>query len=219
MLSLTLDVHSAACVMRCSAGREGDAMHPLNSDASPSPSAGRSITTLSSREVYRNHWMRVREDEILRANGEKGIFGVVEKHDSAILLPVESGRIWLVEQFRYTIQERTLELPQGSWEMEVDNSEELARGELREEIGMDAAHMTRLGTLWIAYGFLRQPQHVYLATGLTPAQGDRDAEEHDLIARAVPIEEFERMMLEGAIRDNCTLAAWGLYLLWKTRQG
>ena len=184
---------------------------------------GQTITTLSSREVYRNHWMRVREDEILRANGERGIYGVVEKHDAAIILPIEfdslgAGRIWLVEQFRYTIQERALELPQGGWEMEIENPEELARGELREEIGMDAAHMTRLGTLWIAYGFLRQRQHVYLATGLTPAQAEPDAEEHDLAVHPVPLAEFERMMLDGVIRDNCTLSAWGLYQLWKARQ-
>jgi 8-oxo-dGTP pyrophosphatase MutT (NUDIX family) len=195
-------------------------MHPANStaNASAGPSAGRTITTLSSREVYRNHWMRVCEDEILRANGEKGIYGVVEKHDAAIILPIEGECIWLVEQFRYTIQERALELPQGGWEMEIENPEELARGELREEIGMNAAHITRLGTLWIAYGFLRQRQHVYLATGLTPAKGEPDAEEHDLTARFVPMAEFERMMLDGAIRDNSTLAAWGLYQLWKARQ-
>ena len=53
--------------------------------------AGRSITTLSSREVYRNHWMRLREDEILRSNGEKGIYGVVEKHDAAIILPIDTN--------------------------------------------------------------------------------------------------------------------------------
>ncbi|MGD0741225.1 MAG: NUDIX hydrolase [Terracidiphilus sp.] len=187
-------------------------MHPAN------PGSGRTITTLSSREVYRNHWMCVREDEILRANGEKGIYGVVEKHDAAIILPIENDRIWLVEQFRYTIGVRALELPQGGWEMEIENPEELARGELREEIGMDAAHMTRLGTLWIAYGFLRQRQHVYLATGLTPAQANPDAEEHDLTARPVPMAEFERMMYDGSIRDNSTLSAWGLYKLWKARQ-
>ena len=198
-------------------------MHPAN------PGSSRTITTLSSREVYRNHWMRVREDEVLRANGEKGIYGVVEKHDAAIILAIEEGlpiefdgrggeRIWLVEQFRYTIQERALELPQGGWEMEIENPEELARGELREEIGMDASQMTRLGALWIAYGFLRQRQHVYLATGLTPATADPDAEEHDLTARPVPLAEFERMMLDGVIRDNSTLSAWGLYLLWKGRQ-
>jgi hypothetical protein len=32
------------------------------------------------------------------------------------------------------------------------------------------------------------------------------------------VEEFEEMMLGGTVRDNCTLSAWGLYLLWKKRQ-
>jgi len=183
------------------------------------PGTGSTITTLSSREVYRNHWMRLREDKILRSNGEKGIYGVVEKNDAAIILPIDQGRVWLVEQFRYTIQERALELPQGGWEMEIDSPEELARGELKEETGLHAAQMTHLGTLWIAYGFCRQKQHVFLATGLTHTEKTPDPEEHDLVIRSVPVEEFEQMMLDGRVRDNCTLSAWGLYLLWKARQG
>jgi len=191
---------------------EGDPMNPVQGGA------GQSITTLATREVYRNHWMRLREDEILRSNGQKGIYGVVEKNDSAIILPLDHGRVWLVEQFRYTIQERALELPQGGWEMEVENPEELARGELKEEMGLDAAEMTYLGTLWIAYGFTRQKQHLFLATGLTHVEREPDPEEHDLVIRSVPVEEFEEMMLSGVIRDNCTLSAWGLYLLWKARR-
>jgi 8-oxo-dGTP pyrophosphatase MutT (NUDIX family) len=182
-------------------------------------SVGHSITTLASREVYRNHWMRVREDEILRSNGERGVYGVVEKYDAAIILPIDQGMVWLVEQFRYTIGERVLELPQGGWEMEIDNPEELARGELKEEAGLEAAEMVLLGELWIAYGFLKQRQHVFLATGLTHAEKEPDAEEHDLVVRSVPVEEFEEMMRSGVIRDGCTLAAWGLYMLWKARQG
>jgi 8-oxo-dGTP pyrophosphatase MutT (NUDIX family) len=177
-----------------------------------------SITTLASRDIYRNPWMRLREDDILRSNGKKGIYGVVEKDDAAIILPIDGGKVWLVEQFRYTIQERALELPQGGWEMEVDDPEELARGELKEEMGLDAAKMTHLGTLWIAYGFTKQKQHVFLATGLTHTDKEPDPEEHDLLVRSVTIEEFENMMLTGVIRDNCTLSAWALYLLWKARQ-
>jgi 8-oxo-dGTP pyrophosphatase MutT (NUDIX family) len=176
---------------------------------------GRTITTLSNREVYRNHWMRLREDEILRSNGKKGIYGVVEKDDAAIIIPIDEGKVWLVEQFRYTIQERALELPQGGWEMEVEHPEELARGELKEEMGLDATLMTYLGTLWIAYGFTRQKQHVFLATGLTDTEKDPDPEEHDLVIRSMPVEEFEQLMLNGTVRDNCTVSAWGLYLLWK----
>jgi ADP-ribose pyrophosphatase len=181
--------------------------------------SGRTITTIRSREIYRNPWMRLREDEILRSNGRKGIYGVVEKDDAAIILPIDQGRIWLVEQFRYTIQERALELPQGGWEMEIDSPEELARGELREELGLDAATMTYLGTLWIAYGFTRQKQHVYLAAGLTQRERQPDPEEHDLTVRCIAVDEFEQMMIDGKIRDGCTVAAWGLYLLWKARQG
>jgi 8-oxo-dGTP pyrophosphatase MutT (NUDIX family) len=177
-----------------------------------------SITTLSSREIYRNPWMRLREDQILRSNGQQGIYGVVEKDDAAIILPIDNGRIWLVEQFRYTIQERAIELPQGGWEMEVEFPEELARGELKEEMGLHANQMTYLGWLWIAYGFTRQKHHVFLATGLTHVDKEPDPEEHDLAIHCVPVEEFEDMMLTGVVRDNCSVAAWGLYLLWKARQ-
>jgi ADP-ribose pyrophosphatase len=193
-------------------------MPPPDSGDDISDSAARTITTLSSREVYRNRWMRVREDEILRSNGQKGIYGVVEKEDGAIILPIDDGRVWLVEQFRYTIGERALELPQGTWERPIENPEDLARGELQEELGLNAAQMVQLGSMWIAYGFTRQREHIFLATGLTPAENKPDAEEHDLIAHSVSIVEFERMMLDGTIQDECTLAAWGLYLLWKSRQ-
>jgi 8-oxo-dGTP pyrophosphatase MutT (NUDIX family) len=187
-------------------------MAPVKDKAAPS------ITTLSSREVYRNHWMRVREDEILRSNGVEGIYGVVEKHDAAIIVPIDGDRIWLVEQFRYTIQERALELPQGGWEIEIESPESLARGELREETGLEAAEMIRLGELWVSYGFARQKQHVFLATGLTQTSRKPDAEEQDMTVRSVSIAEFEGMMLSSAIRDNCTLSAWALYLMWKVRQ-
>jgi 8-oxo-dGTP pyrophosphatase MutT (NUDIX family) len=177
-----------------------------------------SITTLDSREVYRNHWMRVREDRILRSNGKQGIYGVVDKDDSAIILPVDGDRVWLVEQYRYAIGERALELPQGGWEMEIDSPEELARGELKEEMGLSAERMTYLGALWIAYGFCKQKQHVFLASGLSETAKDPDPEEHDLIVRSFSVAAFEQMMLNGTIRDQCTLSAWGLYLLWKARQ-
>ena len=133
--------------------------------------------------------MRVREDEILRSNGQKGIYGVVEKEDGAIVLPIEGDRIWLVEQFRYTIQERTFELPQGTWERAIDNPEELARGELQEELGLEAAQMTRLGTMWIAYGFTRQREHIFLATGLTPTQKNKRLQSRRVLSRLPPMEE------------------------------
>jgi ADP-ribose pyrophosphatase len=179
---------------------------------------GESITTLASREVYRNQWLRLREDRILRSNGKEGIYSVVDKDDCAIILPIQDGRVWLVEQFRYTIQERALELPQGGWEMQIDDPEVLARGELKEETGLHATEMTYLGFLWVAYGFSNQKQHVFVATGLTMQERDPDDEEHDLIIQTRTLEEFEQMILEGTIRDASTIAAWGLYLSWQKQR-
>jgi ADP-ribose pyrophosphatase len=181
------------------------------------------IKTISSREVYRNKWTSVREDIIERANGERGVYGVIDKDPACIVIPLESTAdgefIYLVEQFRYTIKARCKELPQGGWELADVDPEEMARGELREETGLTAARMTPLATFQIGYGVMNQKQHVFLAEGLSQGEHDRDAEETDLEVHRVPVAEFERMLLEGIIVDDCTAAAWGVYRLWREREG
>jgi ADP-ribose pyrophosphatase len=172
-----------------------------------------SIKTLATREVYRNRWMRVREDAIERSNGAHGIYGVVEKHPCAVVIPLENDTLYLVQQYRYTIGEMCLEFPQGGWEDPDARPEELARGELREETGLQAGEMQYLGPIWVAYGFCNQQQHAFLATNLTPGNPDFDPEEHDLTLHKISVGEFEQMLRNGRIRDCCTLAAWALYKL------
>lgn len=180
------------------------------------------IRTISSREVYRNRWTRVREDVIERTNGQRGIYGVVDKDPAAIIIPLEvmaEGEfVYLIEQFRYTVGKRHLEFPQGGWETAEVDAEELARGELREETGLVAARMTHLSTLQIAYGVMNQQQHVFLAEELTMGDSEPDAEEHDLVVRRVSVAEFEQLLLDGVIVDNCSVAAWGLYKVWRERR-
>lgn len=180
------------------------------------------IRTISSREVYRNHWTRVREDVIERTNGQRGIYGVIDKDPAAIIIPLEvtaEGEfVYLIEQFRYTVGARHLEFPQGGWETAEVDAEEMARGELREETGLTAERMTHLSTLQIAYGVMNQQQYVFLAEKLTMGEAEPDVEEHDLVVRRVSAGEFERMLLDGVIVDNCSVAAWGLYKVWRERQ-
>ncbi len=180
---------------------------------------GVSIRTISSREVYRNPWTWVHEDVIERSNGERGIYGVVEKDPACIIVPLEATAdgefLHLVEQYRYTVKDRYIEFPQGGWEKADVVPEELARGELREETGLTAERMTLLGRLWIAYGVMRQKHFVFLAEGLTQGPTARDAEEHDMVKHRVPVREFEAMLLDGRVMDNCSAAAWGLYKVWR----
>jgi ADP-ribose pyrophosphatase len=181
-----------------------------------------SIKTISSREVYRNPWTSVREDVIERSNGERGIYGVLDKDPACIVIPLEvtpEGEfLYLIEQFRYTVQGTYKEFPQGGWEQTEVDPLELAHGELREETGLTASRMTKLGKLWIAYGAMRQEHHVFLAEGLTHGETDPDPEEHDLTLHRVTVAEFEDMLLDGRVMDNCSVAAWGLYRVWKDRQ-
>jgi len=164
----------------------------------------------------------VREDVIERANGERGIYGVVDKDPACIVIPLdatpEGDFLYLVEQFRYTVGARFLELPQGGWELADANPEEMARGELREETGLSTERMTLLTTLQIGYGVMNQKHHVFLAEGLSQGAQDRDAEESDLEVLRVSVAEFEAMLLDGRIVDNCSAAAWGVYRLWRERR-
>ncbi|RJX71380.1 NUDIX hydrolase [Vibrio sinensis] len=169
------------------------------------------IKQLASKVVYQNKWMTVREDKIIRPSGAEGIYGVVDKPDCAVIIAIDDGVIHLVQQYRYTVQQRCWELPQGAWESNPDADHcDLAKGELREETGLLAERMEYVGPQFIAYGFLNQTCHVYLATQLTAVERQLDSEEEDLITRSFSLEEFERMLIEAKIKDCVTIAAYGL---------
>jgi len=169
------------------------------------------IRTLNSLVVYRNPWMTVREDDIERDNGTRGIYGVVEKCDSAIILAIEGDSVYLVEQYRYPIGANSLEFPQGSLERNDVDPAEIAREELRAETRLLAGKLDCLGAIHIACGYANQKTYAFLATGLTPSAGQRDAEEHDLVVRKVSLAELEQLIRQNVIKDAQTMAAWALY--------
>ncbi len=172
------------------------------------------IKQTSTRTVYKNRWMRVREDEIERADGSDGIFGVVEKPDFALVIPREGDSLHLVEQFRYPVSGRFWEFPQGSWEDRRDpDPAVLARAELEEETGLRAGTLHHLGHLYEAYGYSDQGFDVFLATDLEHTQRRATIQEQDLRHRRVAITDFEAMIRSGEIKDAPTIAAYGLLLI------
>jgi len=174
------------------------------------------IETLDSRVVYKNNWMTVREDDIRRASGSQGIYGVVDKPDFVAIVPIHEGRIHLVEQYRYPVQGRYWEIPQGSWESSPDaDHAEVAAGELREETGLISSSLQYVGHVFQAYGYSNQGFHVFLATDLTSSSQDLDAEEEGLITKSFALDEFDAMVVSGQIKDATTLAAYGLVKLKK----
>jgi len=177
------------------------------------------VQTISSRQVYANPWMTVREDVVRHADGSDGIFGVVDKPTAAVVVPLDGGvvdgRLHLVEQFRYPLGARRWEFPMGTApdRAELDPAE-LAARELAEETGLVAGRMELLGEIDVAPGMSSQRAHVFLATRLTAGSASREHTEQDMRAAWFPVAEFEAMVRRSEISDAQSLAA---YLLLRLR--
>lgn len=167
--------------------------------------------TLDTRTVYENRWIRVREDAVVRPDGEEGIYGVVEMRAPAVFVVAltDAEEVVLIAQERYTTGARSIEVPAGA----SDGQDPLiaAQRELREETGLAAAQWRPLGRMHALNGIADAPELVFLATGLSPApEGDeRDAEGIDEVLH-VPFGEALRMCRDGEITDGETIASLAL---------
>ncbi|HTF54849.1 MAG TPA: NUDIX hydrolase [Pseudonocardia sp.] len=174
---------------------------------------------LSTRQVYVNPWMVVREDHIRRSDGSDGIYGVIDKPDYALIVPADGDRLHLVEQFRYPLGLRRWEFPQGTAPDRADAEPlELASRELREETGLRAARMTQIGTLDVAPGMSSQRGRVFLATELTEGAPERELTEQDMRTAWFHRDQVVEMIQRGEITDAQSIAALGLLLLHEQRE-
>jgi 8-oxo-dGDP phosphatase len=181
-------------------------------------SAEPEIRTLSSRVVYADSWIRLRRDEIERADGSKGTYAFLEKDDFAVVIPAEDGGFHLVEEYRYPLGRRCWSFPQGGFPEGADGTpEELARAELAQETGLRAGRLTSLGMLSAAHGSSNQHGAYWLATELTQGEQELEPEELGLRHEWVRREEFEVMVRDGRIVDDSTLAAYALLLMAERR--
>jgi 8-oxo-dGDP phosphatase len=172
------------------------------------------IRTVSSREVYRNRWLSVREDVVQRQDGSRGIYSVVDRADYVVVIAAERGGFHLVDQYRYPTRGRCWEFPQGCFPAgRTGTAEELGRLELVEETGLTAESWVPLGTLDAWHGASPQAFTAFLATGLHTGEHRREHEEQDMRQRWVSRVDFEAMIRSGAIRDDSTVAAYQLLQL------
>ncbi|AQS87712.1 NUDIX domain-containing protein [Neoasaia chiangmaiensis] len=168
---------------------------------------------ISTRTAYQNRWTAVREDIIRRPDGKDGLYGVVERGEFVVVLPLGEGSagptVTLVRQYRYPIHERLWELPMGMWESRPDATpEEVAAGELREETGLLADRLVYAGHMFQGAGYSNQKGHVFLASGLTQGPTDRESTEDDMTCHTVLLADFEAMIARNDITCMVTLAAF-----------
>ena len=162
--------------------------------------------TVSSRAIYENKWIRVREDRFLHPSGTLGLYGVIDIRPSVgIVVLNEREEVALVGQFRYTSQRYTWEIPRGGSSPGETAMLAAAKRELREEVGVEAASWRELGAVDVCNGVTTDVQHLYLAQHLTWVGMSPDPEE-ELTVVWKPFAEAIRMVMENEITEVCSVA-------------
>lgn len=173
--------------------------------------------TLSSKEIYNNPWISVREDQVLNPNGGKGIYGVVSMKSYALgIIPVdEEGNTWLVGQYRYTLDEYSWEIPMGGG-LKSQDPLESAKRELREETGLSAGKWTNVIRLHTSNSVTDEEGFVYLAEDLTLGDTEYD-ETEDLKIMKLPFSKALEMVMDGSITDAISVA--GIFKVARVLEG
>lgn len=162
-------------------------------------------TRTGSREVYANPWISVREDEVVRPDGQPGIYGVVELRNLAlgcVALFADRTTV-LVGQHRYTLGEYSWEIPEGGGDPQREPLDEIAR-ELAEETGLLAQRWTPLGRVHTSNCITDELGLLWLAEDLSEGPDDPDATEV-LRTWRLPFDEAVAMAIEGRITDAMSI--------------
>src|SRR5437867_1010445 len=161
-------------------------------------------TTASTRLVYENGWMKLREDIAVLPDGRTTIYGVVQCAAAVGVLPfLDPATVLLVGQYRYVAQDFYWEMPTGGHH-HGETLEQTAQRELSEEAGHEAGRLTKLCDFHTSKSILREVAHLYLAEELRPASRPPDCTEF-IERRAFPFSEVLQMVERGEIKDSMTV--------------
>lgn len=156
--------------------------------------------TISSKDIYKNQWIRLREDQVITPTGTRGIYGVVEtKPAIGVVALTKELETYLVGQYRYTLNAYSWEIPEGGGK---DGEDTLngAKRELKEETGLTAEKWTFLDTLYTSNSITDEIGYVYLAEDLQKGDALPDDTEQ-LEIRKLPFKEAWQMVLKYEIKD------------------
>jgi ADP-ribose pyrophosphatase len=160
---------------------------------------------ISSESMYRGRAFNVRRDLVRAPDGQEMRLDIVEHTGAVTILPIdELGQVWFVRQYRHASGQALLELPAGTLEPGEDPDVCAAR-EIREETGMAAGKLEKLGSFFLAPGYSTEYMHVYLASDLTPDPLPGDIDEF-LSVEKISTAALGKMVASNEIQDAKSLA-------------
>ena len=162
--------------------------------------------TVSTKPIYSNRWLSLREDSVELPDGRTTIYGVVSCGDCVGILPfVDRHSVLLVRQYRYVARRATWEMPTGGVHP-GESVEEAAQRELGEEAGQRAGRLTHISTYHTSKSVMDETAHLFLAEELVSAPVRPDATEFIGVRRFL-FDEALQMVLSGEIVDSMTIVA------------
>ena len=162
---------------------------------------------LSTKCIYDGVVVKVKKDEVLCENGITSIRECVSAPGGVAILAIIDNKVLLVKQYRYVVQEETIELPAGK----IEPNEDLAicaLRELEEETGYSAKEMNKIFTFYPTPGFCSEVLHIYEAKNIFKLDTPKDMDEDEVInSYFVDLKEAYNQVLDGTIKDSKTMIA------------
>jgi 8-oxo-dGTP pyrophosphatase MutT (NUDIX family) len=162
-------------------------------------------TQKSTKIVYQNRWLSVREDQIIHPNGDEGIYSVIDTNPAVFIVAMNIDKeILLNKQFRYTTGQNTWEIPAGS----TDGGDKLesAKRELEEESGYISKNIIQIGEFQSSNGISSEIGYTYLATELEFTGNSKTEEEAISKVEFYTIDKIKEMIKSGELNDALSLA-------------
>lgn len=161
---------------------------------------------IKSETLLQGRTFKVRRDTLKTSEGVETKLEIVEHGGSVVVIPVDTeGNLWFVRQYRHAAGTNLLELPAGTRDGN-EPFEECAARETREEIGMEAGTLTKVGEFYLAPGYSTEFMGVFIATDLKHNPLDPDADEF-LSVEKIPVKKAIEMAERGEVPDAKSLAA------------
>jgi ADP-ribose pyrophosphatase len=165
-----------------------------------------SFEFIQSETLLEGRAFKVRRDHLKTPDGRETRYEIIEHVGSVVMLPIDSrGNLLFVRQYRHAAGQDLLELPAGT--RDDDESYEACAGrELREETGMAAGRLEKVGEFYLAPGYSTEFMVAFLATDLSASPLPTDEDEFLQLER-VPVQQAMRMAEDGQVMDAKSLAA------------
>jgi len=162
--------------------------------------------TLSSRPIYSNRWLSLREDEVELPNGGTSIYGVVTCSNCVGVLPfIDPKTVLLIKQYRYVAKRVTWEMPTGGVHT-GESIEEAAQRELGEEVGHRAGRLKWVSSYHTSKSVMDETAHLFIGEDLAELQLDSDETEF-IEVQPFPFDKVVQMVVASEILDSMTVIA------------